>query len=92
MSDLLKRIGVFKISRDLIKESPEGVIDILKNILVIEITSDFLNDILIYKGCSKHFDLLDIGEPVPDYIATINKGYSGDTNFQKLLVKWNRQK
>ena len=92
MSDLLKRSGIFKIHRDLIKENPEGIIDVLKDILVVEITNDFLNDTLIYKGCSKNFDLLEMGEPIPDYIATIQNVYSEDGKIIMLVVDWNREK
>lgn len=90
LNNLLKRVGIFKINIDLIKENPEGVIDVLKDILVVETTTDFLNNTLIYKGCSKHFDILDTGEPIPNYLATVQKVCSWDGRNQMLKVNWAR--
>lgn len=85
MSDLLNRKGTFKITRDLIESNPEVIIDLLKDILVVKIDSDFMYNSLHYYGYSKHFDLLEDGEFPPEYIAEIT-GKKGQINN----LKWKR--
>ena len=62
MSDLLERPGTFKIDRKLISENPEAIVEALKDVLVISVENDFISNTLIYKGYSKHFDLLETGK------------------------------
>ncbi|MEY8001601.1 hypothetical protein AB8U03_15635 [Clostridium sp. Mt-5] len=72
MSDLLKRRGIFKVTRDLIINNPEAINELLKDVLVVDVDNDFITDTLIYKGYSKHFDLLKDNEMPPGYIARIH--------------------
>jgi hypothetical protein len=86
MSDLLKRIGTFKITRNLIEKNPEAIVEILKDVLVVSVENDFPTNTLIYKGYSKHFDLIEVNESLPQYIVEV------DTVGEPYLVTWHRQK
>jgi hypothetical protein len=85
MSDLLKRIGTFKITRELIEKNPEAVVEILKDVLVVHVESNFPTNALIYIGYSKHFDLGDYGVMPPKYIPEIYTDKSWE-------VTWHREK
>jgi len=85
MSDLLKRKGQFEITRRLIKESPEGVLKVLKNVLVVHIVDNYINDSMIYFGYSPHFDIVEDFQDPPVYRPIINKS---DGN---ISVEWIRQ-
>lgn len=84
--DLLKRPGIFKISRNLIEKNPESIIEILKDVLVVKAESDFMTNSLIYNGYSKHFDLVENQEPIPTYLVKV------DTIGEPWLVTWHREK
>ena len=86
MSDLLKRKGSFKITRELIEKKPEAIVEVLKDVLVVSIENDFMTNSLMYRGYSKHFDLVEDHEPVPEYIGKV------DTIGEPYLVTWHRQK
>ncbi|MDI9208101.1 hypothetical protein MT361_05985 [Clostridium butyricum] len=42
MNDLFNRMGKFKISRPLIESNPEGVIEALKDVLIVKVDNDFM--------------------------------------------------
>lgn len=84
MSDLLKRKGTFKITRELIENNPEAIIEVLKDVLVINVENDFMTNTLIYNGYSKHFDLTELNEPAPEYVAKVN------TICEPWLATWER--
>lgn len=87
MNDLFKRVGSFKITRDIIESNPEGVTKALNDILIVAVDNDFVTNSLIYKGYSKHFDLLENDRVIPEYMATMH------TDKGKLInVTWNRVK
>ncbi|MBZ9615305.1 hypothetical protein [Clostridium estertheticum] len=90
MSDLLQRKGIIKISDDLIRKSPENVMEILKDALVVRIDNDFMTRSLTYRAYSKHFDLCDEQESIPIYVATITNINS--TKNGNIEVKWGREK
>ena len=86
MIDLLKRKGTFKITRDIIEKNPEAIIEVLKDVLVVSTENDFMTNTLIYRGYSKHFDLVKECEPIPEYFSQV------DTAGEPYLVTWHRQK
>lgn len=92
MSDLLQRKGIIKISDDLIRKSPENVIEILKDALVVRISNDFMSRSLTYMAYSKHFDLCEEGEQIPTYVASITNLSPKDFKTGNIEVKWNREK
>lgn len=83
MNDLFNRMGKFKISRPLIESNPEGVIEALKDVLIVKVDNDFMINTLIYAGYSKHFDILEPGEIAPNYIVGIDENKN---------VCWQREK
>jgi hypothetical protein len=85
MSDLLSRIGTFRITRELIEKNPETIVKILKDVLVIHVESNFPTNALIYTGYSKHFDLVDDSMMPPNYIPEIYTDKSWE-------VTWHREK
>jgi len=86
MSDLLKRPGTFKITRDLIIDNPEAVNEVLKDVLVVGVDNDFFTGILTYKGYSKHFGVIKEGEMPPEYFATIRT----DDKTRIVGVTWKK--
>ena len=84
MNDLLSRKGTFKVSEELIKSNPEGVIKTLKDVLVVRVDNDFMTNILTYWGYSKQFDLIQF-EPTPEYVAEVINS-NGEIN-----IKWNKK-
>lgn len=83
MKDFFKRRGRFKITRDLIVNNPEGVMKVLNNVLICKLESDFINNILIYTGYSKYFDIIEPSESTPDYYCRV------DINKN---IEWKREK
>lgn len=86
MNDLFKRRGTFKVSRDLIESNPEGVIEALKDVLIVSLENDFMTNSLIYRGYSKHFDLLEDDELETKYNAVVSN------NNDEITVTWVREK
>ncbi|URZ06475.1 hypothetical protein [Clostridium felsineum] len=82
MTDLLKRKGIFRISRDLIIKEPKGVMEILKDILIIKAENNFATNDVVYWGCSEHFEILEPAEILPTYNAEITKEENG------IMVMW----
>jgi len=91
MNDILKRSGIFKITRKAIRSNTEGVIEVLKDVLVVAINNDFIQDTLIYKGFSKYFDLIENGEVTPTYIAEIHVARADDGEILNIDIKWRRE-
>jgi hypothetical protein len=85
MSDLSNRKGYFEITRDLIKENPEQILQALKDVLVVHINDNFIDGKLEYFGYSKHFDAIELNVPAPKYKALItNSGKNVSVIWQKL--------
>lgn len=75
MSDLMKRVGTIAVSVDLIRGNPEELLEVFKDILVLDVKPQKIQPtgyILHYRGVSKHFDIVNEGEKVPEYYAQIN--------------------
>jgi hypothetical protein len=87
MNDLLKRKGIFTVSREAIESGPEEVIEALRDVLVVQLENDFMTNSIKYGGYSKHFDLVKEGDPPPSYIASCKK-YNNGT----IAVTWHREK
>jgi hypothetical protein len=83
MSDLLNRIGIIKVSTDLLRENPEGLLEIFKDVLVTDVKIHS-NGVLCYRGLSKHFDLVKEGEETPNYVAEIKHG-NGINKFNRFI-------
>ena len=84
MSDILKRIGSFTIDKDFIFNNPEEVIAALSDVLVVNITDDFVSGQLKYIGYSKHFDIIEKtqGEEIPTYIPVVKN------NEKDIKITW----
>jgi len=85
MSDLLGRKGIIKVSLELIKQNPEGIIEVFKDILVTDVKFEYPG-ILHYKGLSKHFDFIQKGEQPPFYDVKITNidGIINKIEFERL--------
>lgn len=86
MSDLLKRKGIFKVTRLLVESNPDEVIESLKDVLIVDVDNDFMTNTLIYKGYSKYFDIIEFNETIPTYVAQISNNSDG------IKVTWHREK
>jgi hypothetical protein len=64
MSDLLSRPGTLRVSRSLIEHDPEGLLIMLKDVLVVKIEDEAFTPNAIYYGYSKHFDVQE-GDSIP---------------------------
>jgi len=91
LSDLLKRKGIFKVTRDLIENDPEGVLKVLKDVLIVDIDKEYITNTLTYKGYSKHFDLIKEEEKIPNYIANVETIYNGFREKTGIAVEWYRE-
>jgi hypothetical protein len=72
MSDILQRRGILKILEDLIIDNPEGIVKLMKDVLVVSATANFMSGKIVYECYSKHFDLLKDDEVTPEYIVVSN--------------------
>lgn len=70
MNDLINHRGIIDVSINLIRENPEGLLEVFKDILVTDMKVE-TNGIIHYRGLSKHFDLLKEGEEIPKYKVII---------------------
>jgi hypothetical protein len=73
-NDLRHRLGIIKVSSDLIRENPEQMLKVFRDILVTDIKIEYGEPhyILYYKGMSKHFDVVENGSEIPRYDVIIN--------------------
>lgn len=85
MNDLLGRQGIIKVSLDLIKQNPEGIMEVFKDILVTDVKFEY-PETLHYKGLSKYFDYIKQGEQPPFYdVKIINlDGIIKKIEFERL--------
>lgn len=70
MGDLTRRIGIIDVSIDLIRENPEGLLQVFKDVLVTDMKVE-TNGIIHYRGLSKHFDIIKEGGIIPKYDVPI---------------------
>lgn len=92
MSDLMKRVGIIDVSIDLVRENPEGLLKVFKDILVLDVKPQETQPtgyILHYRGVSKHFDIVNEGEKVPKYYAqiTVENNKITAVEFKKCINK-----
>ncbi|SPF51143.1 hypothetical protein SBF1_50027 [Candidatus Desulfosporosinus infrequens] len=85
-SVLLDRRGTFSISQDLLQSNPEGVVEVLRDVLVVAVENDFMTRSMIYRGYSNRFDLLGLAESTPTYNVQVQE--SNDA----ITVTWRREK
>lgn len=86
MGDLLNRLGILRISEMLIKENPEGVKRICRDVLITDINTDMRLGIVNYIGYSKYFDALKTTDTIPSYTAiiTTDEGKITNVEFKRL--------
>lgn len=83
MSDLIKRLGKFRLDRNFIHDKPEDALKILGGILIVDIKYDFTSNSINYVGFSKYFDVTEDGTLPPEYSIEIEP----DTG----KIKWRRE-
>lgn len=82
MEDIFARKGILKISGYLLKNEPYKIMKILnQEVLVVGVDIDYMTDIITYKCYSKHFDLIENGEIIPNYLAAVDK--KQNVNFKR---------
>ncbi|WP_238899358.1 hypothetical protein [Clostridium sp. YIM B02500] len=86
MNELFKRKGIIPISRDLINEKPEALLEIFKDILIIKADNDFFKNVITYYAYSKHFNIVEEGQETPEYFPIITK----DKDEIKL-ISWEKR-
>lgn len=79
-----RRVGNLKISWDIIKQDPSVVQKVLAEILVIEDENSLINGIVEYRGYSQHFDVVEPGQMIPDYVATVE---TDKDEYDQTVVK-----
>lgn len=83
MSDLIKRLGRFRLNRNFIHDEPENALKILDSILIVDIRYDFTSNSMNYVGYSKHFDIVEDNTIPPKYNIEI------EPNIGE--IKWRRE-
>lgn len=87
---LLRRPGLFRIKRDLIRTAPDAVLHALRDVLVVRAEMLYAFDAIEYHGYSMHFepvgDLAADTADIPEYIAQITQR---DDTVTVRWVKWN---
>ncbi|QIG66696.1 hypothetical protein EVB27_026 [Rhizobium phage RHph_TM16] len=84
MSDLLKRPGRVRVTRDIIQDSPNEVREILGQILVVDARPRFHFNDVEYMGYSDHFEEQEDDNNVPLY--DINVEMDKDDNMSVEFV------
>jgi hypothetical protein len=80
-----RRMGRFTISCRLVGHAPKAALAILEGCIVTRAESLWHADRIEYTGISEHFDLIQIGDEVPMYEATVKDLVGG-----KYDVTWKR--
>lgn len=101
MSDLLKRKGIVELSLDLIHECPEKVLEVLKDVLIVNLETNNMANTLKYFGYCKYFDIVDEGEKVPQYVCEMtthstrwirqHNGYYSEDRLQTLHMNLSKE-
>jgi hypothetical protein len=73
MSDLLKRKGKIRVSRTLIDEDAELVLEALKDILITDVLYHYMKYELTYWGYSKRFEIVEEHIEIPEYLVSIKE-------------------
>jgi len=81
----LKRIGRFRIIRDMLETEPDSALCIFEGILILRAEHLLSEDVVEYVAISKHFEPCPSGCEAPLYEATI---YQTGNVVQQ--VEWNK--
>lgn len=86
MNDFFERKGIVRIDKELFDKNPEDIFKIFKDVLIIKATNDFIRNEITYCAYSKHFEILDVREAIPEYLPIVTK-----ENGEIKTVKWERK-
>ncbi len=78
-----KRYGKFKACARLVTDYPETIIHYFKDVLILRVELNYCRDEFQYEGYSKYFDILEDGEAIPEYQASLNE--------KTRIVTWERK-
>lgn len=83
-----RRIGRFKIPRQVIIEDPEMAIEVLKGIIIFRAEMMFHLDCIEYIGISPNFDPIKEGEesPVYEVLVSVNENGENLISFERRNV------
>lgn len=85
------RKGHFSISRTLIKEEPEVVALAMSGMIVMRAECMLHTDAIEYWAMSEHFDEIELGEIVPEYLPEVEKVSLEDGEVRHIIRGWKRQ-
>lgn len=84
-----KRIGAFRIGRDLVDEKPEWARAILADMIVVRCELSYASDAFEYFALSNSFDEIEPGLPAPSYECSVKEVWT--TGCMRIIVEWKRQ-
>lgn len=82
-----RRIGKFRISRDLIEDSPQAVRELMGRCIVIQAMYSFAIDDVEYIALCDDFDEIDEGDFPLEYIALWRKYDDGPVTFGEWIKR-----
>lgn len=78
------RLGRFKVSRQLLEAADAGVLQRLShNLKILKSERDLANDCQNYVANHPDFDIVEMDQPIPEYVAIFNKG-SDSVRWEKV--------
>ncbi len=83
---LMNRMGQFAIAAAMIERWPEEVLQLFKDVIVIQATLSQDGSVIQYTGVSKHFRELLLDATVPVYECVCTKAKDGT-----ISIKWIEQ-
>ena len=94
MDDILRRLGNFTISRDMIEDNPKVVALAMCGMIVVRAEMHW-NDVAVhYTAMCEHFDEIEKGGVIPEYKAVVRlvkfKTDDGKPAYKTLIDGWVR--
>lgn len=78
------RLGRFKVSRQLLEDTDANLLQRLShNLKIISSERDFVRDCQEYIANHPDFDIVEMDQPIPEYVAIFNKG-SDSVEWRKV--------
>lgn len=87
MSDLINRVGKFKIHRDLIRgDNNEDLLKLFAKTIIMRAEYKYTKDVIEYTALSPLFRIKDAAETIPEYNVECKSVYSDDENVDIEII------
>ena len=75
--DFSKRRGRFSIPHDLIHDTPNALLKVMSECLIVRAESMWAEDIIEYTALSRYFEPANLGEQIPEYTWIVDQDDEG---------------